>query len=87
MSAYKNKYELKPSSEQHQKSFYGRAIVYEYLDGREVLFSYGTKILEKLDESTFIRVFDDWSKTTGKHVKAFSGLNKKGFFALPYKGD
>ena len=87
MTAYKNKYFLQPLPEQHQKSFYDRAIVYEYLDGREVLFSYGTKILEKLDDSTFIRVYDGWSQTTGKHIKAFSGLNKKSFFDLPYKGD
>lgn len=86
MTAYKNKYYLQPLPEQPQKSFWDRAIVYEYLDGREVLFSYGTKILEKLDDTTFIRVYDDWSKTTGKHIKAFSGLNKKGFFNLPYKG-
>jgi hypothetical protein len=26
-----------------------------------------------------------WSNTTGKHIKAFCGLNKAGFMGLEYK--
>ena len=76
-----NCYELKPID--CRKSFYGKAqVVIE--DGCEVLYSYNTKILTKKQNSgALIRHWDGWSLTTGRHVKAFCGLDKKGFLAIP----
>ena len=41
------KYELIPLKEQHQKSFYGNGIVSVDENGKQTLFSYGTRIMEK----------------------------------------
>lgn len=74
------KYELSPID--RRKSFYGKAYVLEQ-DGAEVLYSYNTKILTRKQDGTMIRNWDDWSLTTGRHVKAFCGLDKAGFLAVP----
>ncbi|WP_418777043.1 hypothetical protein [Holdemanella biformis] len=65
-------YELKPITS--QKSFYGKAVVQVDDDGNETLYSYGTPIIKKL--------WDGWTATTGKHIKAFSGLNKAAFIGI-----
>ena len=75
-------YELAPSRWQNQKSFYGKATVFMG-DGREILKSYDTIIMERTREGEYRRYWDGYSMTTGKHIRAFSGLSKKEFEALP----
>ena len=81
-------YELQPKN--NQKSFYGKALVKVYDDGTEVLFSYGVLIMARKNGvlSRFwdgtIEGTDKWSATTGKHIKAFCGLNKSEYLDLPY---
>ena len=50
--------------------------------GNLVLFSYNTKIMVQDVYGNFYRIWDGWTNTTGKHIKAFSGLNKEGYFNL-----
>ena len=73
-------YELMPDTK--QKSFYGKARVIIDDNGTETLFSYDTAIIRKTPEGKLIRLWDDWSATTGKHIKAYCGLNKAGYKAL-----
>lgn len=53
-------------------------------EGTEHLFSYNTEILRKYPNGTIRRVWTGWTQTTGKHIKAYCGLNKAGFDALDY---
>jgi hypothetical protein len=75
-------YELKPTPEQNQKSFYDKAYVKQNIDGSESLYSYNTLIMTRDTDGNYTRLWDGWSQTTGKHIKAFSGLNKKQFLNL-----
>ena len=75
-------YELTPNN--GQKSFYGKARVIIAADGTETLYSYDTAIIKRLPDGTLIKLWGGWSNTTGKHIKAFCGLNKAQFFKLPY---
>lgn len=75
-------YELVPLPEQSQKSFYGKAVVRINDDNSETLFSYGTPIIKLYDDGRMERLYDGWTTTTGKHVKAFCGLSKKQFIEL-----
>ncbi len=64
------------------KSFYGKAIIKIDENGVQTLYSYGTAII-KIDENGKLhRIWGGWSATTGRHIKAFCGLNKKEFEAL-----
>lgn len=76
-----NKYHLIPKDS--HKSFYGKAVVVCDGEGWESLESYGTLIMSRKD-GVLVRHFDGWTATTGRHIKAFCGLNKEGFMALPY---
>ena len=78
----KDVYELRPSSVQRQQSFYGKALVAKENDG-DVLYSYLTKICKCSNDGTIEKYWDGRSNTTGRHIKAFCGLNKKQFDALP----
>ena len=40
-------YELRPTREQGQESFYGKALVYVDEDGTETLYSYNTPIISR----------------------------------------
>ena len=71
--------ELKPID--GRKSFYGKAFI-ENVNGVETLYSYGTKILSR-SNNKFTRYYDGYTATTGRHVKAFCGLNKKEFLSIP----
>lgn len=51
--------------------------------GTEHLFSYYTEIMTRTKAGKMTRIWDGWSQTTGKHIRAFCGLNKAGFCALP----
>lgn len=52
-------------------------------DGSEQLYSYGTLIMSKTPDGHYIRHWADWSVTTQKDIKGFSGLCKKEFEELP----
>lgn len=78
-----NRYELKPITK--QKSFYGKAVVEVNDDGSEILYSYEIPIIKRTKEGKLIRLWNDYSNTTGKHIKAFCGLNKKEFIGLDMK--
>ena len=77
------KYELIPTD--GRKSFYGKAVVVVQDDGSEILYSYGTKIIEKTPGGGLVKFWGGWSQTTGRHIKSFCGLNKAEFLALPNK--
>ena len=74
------KYELIPDD--GRKSFYGKAVVELADDGSETLYSYDTPIIKKTAAGELVRLWDGWSATTGKHIKAFCGLNKAAYMAL-----
>lgn len=74
-------YELTPTN--NQASFYGKARVVIDDEGTETLISYDTPIIERTADGKLNRLwFGDWTATTGRHIKAFCGLNKKQFMAL-----
>lgn len=54
----------------------GKAIVVIEDSGAETLYSYGTPIIKRLVNGELIKLYDGWTQTTGKHIKAFCGLNK-----------
>ena len=74
-------YELTPTN--NQASFYGKAKVVIDDDGTETLISYDTPIIRRTAGGELERLwFDDWTVTTGRHIKSFCGLNKKQFMEL-----
>lgn len=77
-------YELHPDG--NQKSFGGKALVFiEYDDEGnviETLYSYEVPIIRRNADKTLTRLWDDWSQTTGKHIKAFCGYDKARFCAM-----
>ena len=75
-----NIYELKPTT--NQKSFYGKAQVIVSSDGTQFLKSYKTIVLKRKPDGELARTWDGWSATTGKHIAAFAGINKKEYLAL-----
>lgn len=64
---------------EHKKSFYGKAVVEIDNAGNETLYSYNTPIIKRLASGELVKL---WGDTTGKHIKAFCGLNKAGFMGL-----
>ena len=74
------KYELIPM--RGQKSFYGKAVVVVEDNGTETLYSYGTPIVKRLVSGELVKMWDGWTATTGKHIKAFCGLNKTAYMNL-----
>lgn len=75
-----NIYELTPAD--GRKSFYGKALVYRNNKGEEVLYSYNTPIIYRSATGRLIKLWDGWTMTTGRHIKAFCGLNKKEYESL-----
>lgn len=75
------KYELIPTD--GKKSFYGKAVVIVEDNGTETLYSYQTPIIKRLISGELVKLWDGWSATTGRHIKAFCGLSKKEYDALP----
>lgn len=73
------KYELSPVD--GRKSFYGKCYVEEE-NGVETLFSYHTKIMSRDKNGNYKRYYSSWTQTTGRHIKAFCGMNKKEFMEL-----
>lgn len=74
------KYELSPDD--NRKSFYGKATVIIDDNGTETLFSYGIPIISRDINGKLKRIWDGWSATTGRHIKAFCDLNKAQFTNL-----
>lgn len=74
-------YELIPTD--GRKSFYGKALVEIAQDGTETLYSYNTPIIKRTPAGNLVKIWDGWTATTGRHIKAFCGLNKNQFAALP----
>lgn len=75
-----SKYELKPTD--GRKSFYGKAVVVVEDNGTETLYSYNTPIIKRLVSGELVKIWDGWTATTGRHIKAFCGLNKAAFMSL-----
>lgn len=74
-------YELSPID--GRNSFYGKALVEIAKNGTETLYSYGTPIIKRIKNSgRLVRLYDGWKMTTGRHIKAFCGLDKKAFMAM-----
>lgn len=65
------------------KSFYGKAIVWSFDDGTDVLRSYDTYVITKKPDGTLVRHWGGWSATTGRHVAAFAGINKAAWDKMP----
>lgn len=80
----KREYDLIPAD--GHKSFYGKAHVTVNDDGTETLWSYRTMIMARRPDGTLERYYiGPWSATTGRHIRAFCGLNKAEFLSLPVK--
>ena len=65
------------------KSFYKKATVKFCHNGAVLLYSYDTPIIKITPQGEMLRLWDNWSYTTGRHIKAFSGLRKAQYLALP----
>ena len=74
------KYELTPTD--GRKSFYGKAVVIVEDNGTETLYSYNTPIIKRLVSGDLVKLWDGWTATTGRHIRAFCGLNKAAFMSL-----
>lgn len=74
------RYELIPNDS--RQSFYGKAYVEREADGSETLYSYNTKIITRTADGRLVKHWTGWTATTGRHIAAFCGLNKKEFLEL-----
>ena len=70
-------YELIPDN--GRKSFYGKAKVVIDDNGNETLYSYNTPIIKRDTDGKLTKLWNGWSNTTGTHIKAFCGLDKKSY--------
>ena len=70
-------YELMPDN--GRKSFYGKAKVVVDDNGNETLYSYDTPIIKRDVNGKLTKLWNGWSNTTGTHIKAFCGLDKKSY--------
>jgi hypothetical protein len=75
------RYDLTPCDS--HKSFYGKAEVIVLKDGTRILRSYSTYVMVQDAMGNLYRTWQGWSATTGRHIKSFCGLNKKGIESLP----
>ena len=75
-----NLYELTPND--GRKSFYRKALVCE-LHGRRISRSYNT-VVAWIDRGGHVhRTWSGWSATTGRHLRAFAGINKAAWDKMP----
>ena len=73
MEVFKMKvYKLRPVD--NRKSFYGKAKVIEKDNGEKVLQSYNTEVCKITSGGEFVRLWDNYSATTMRHVNAFLSL-------------
>ena len=75
-------YDLIPDDS--HKSFYGKAKVIVTESGT-YLKSYNTIIMFIGKDGKIKRFYNDWTATTGRHIKAFSGLSKKEYFEVEFE--
>lgn len=73
-------YELIPNN--GRKSFSGKAKVIVDENGSETLYSYDTPVIKRDTDGNLTKLWNGWSTTTGIHIKAFCGLDKKGYMNL-----
>ena len=73
-------YELIPNN--GRKSFYGKAKVVIDGNGNETLYSYDIPIIKRDINGKLTKLWSGWSNTTGTHIKAFCGLDKKAYVNL-----
>lgn len=73
--------ELTPSD--GRKSFYGKAHIFIEKDGRRILKSYSTYVAYIDKAGKFHRIWSGWSATTGRHLRAFAGINKATWDKMP----
>lgn len=73
-----------------RKSFYGKCRIYPFVNGNlsgVVLYSYDTPVMACVN-GNMVRLWGDWSNTTGRHVNAFMvkcgkmPINKKAWEAM-----
>lgn len=76
-------YRYEPCPTNGRKSFYGKCFVEVDDDGTETLYSYLTPVIRRDPDGTLTRLWSGWSMTTGTHISAFCGLNKRGYDKLP----
>lgn len=81
IGAIVSEYELMPNDS--HKSFYGKARVRNYESGARVLFSYNTPVLVELADGKCFDLWGGWSATTGRHIRAFNGMDKTEVRKLP----
>lgn len=74
--------ELQPNDS--HKSFYKKAIVHYHADGSTSLQSYSTIVAQTTPDGKLQRTWNGYSATTGRHIKAYCGLNKSEYLNLPY---
>lgn len=74
------RFELIPTD--GRKSFYGKAVVEVDKAGNETLYSYNTPIIKKLVDGSLVKLWEGWTATTGRHIKAFCGLSKTEYMNL-----
>ena len=60
---------------------YMQAVIKYYDDGSEILQSYSTNVVKKTPDGKYIRLWDGWSSSTMKQVKAYCGHYFRG---LPF---
>ena len=75
-------YELMPKDS--HKSFYGKAkVIVDTEAGTETLVSYTTEVMRRdMNTGELTRLWGGWSATTGRHVAAFCGINKKAWDSM-----
>ncbi len=59
------------------KSFYGKAKISFNNDGSKILYSYNTPVMLEAADGTLHRLWAGYSATTGRHIRAFCGVDKK----------
>ena len=57
------------------KSFYGKAYVLVDDSGNETLYSYGTPVMRREPNGKHVRLWDDYSATTMRHIISFCGFS------------
>lgn len=76
-------YETLMPNDSH-KSFYGKAEIINLKNGTRLLRSYSTIVAGVTKSGKAFRSWCGWSATTGRHIKAFMGMNKKEWESLPF---
>lgn len=64
-------FDLCPTKNDGVKSFYGKAKVIIKDNGETVLKSYNTEVCKLNSNGEFIRLWDEYSPTTMRHVNSF----------------